>query len=929
MIKRCVFCLLLSVILAVTMMPATAAAASGSEDMNADPFAFEEGKTLKALGEAAKSYPEWFDLRHVDTNGDGEADSSFVTPVKLQNPYGTCWGFAAISAVESSILSNPELNKDEDGNPIYSTSQDQVYTNDNLGSDGLPILDLSEKHLAYFTTSRIDDPENSQNGEGMYYNDISSKDAKNSAYRYGGGWIYFATGLFASGIGPNLENRTDPQTGESLYDIMAYRGKNGEINYRRAAIYDSADAPPTYSRVPSWYSNEDDWSIPDKYRFYQSFRLKESIVLPNPAGMDEKSAYKYVPEATDAIKQQLLEHHRAVSIAFTAESFLPGQDASGKKYMSDKWAHYVYENELANHAVTIVGWDDNYPKENFLEGHQPPENGAWLIKNSWGSEQNEFPNNGYRHFGLLEGMDKVPYDPEAKPTSGKATGYFWISYYDQSFLDPEAFDFDRPTGEDGYYVNQLDYVQGASLLANSMNESKMANVFTADETAELTAISVNTTTPGTKVHYEVVLLPDDYKTPEDGISVISGDTEAFDYGGYHKIVLDDADRVIVAKGQKYAVIATLTSESGNYITLASSTTAISLYTKAIVNPGESFLYDQGKWEDLSEPKVQKKAYPYLLEGCTTDNFPIKSYLDPVYYQNGSETEVFEGYLTVNNWQDGNPGVFSLQPGETKALTSEFRGIKKEMPAGWDPVMSWKLTDESVAKIEVDSADPGKVVLSTIKDGRTYLKIDAEGFGSRVLSVDIQKPKIIAIDIDENQFIYNGKAHKPAISDIYTDATVIDDNDMVEGRDYKVSYKNNVNAGTGTITVTGIGEYSGTETEKFKISKVANPLKISPKTAKVKYSKLKKKTQALAVTKVIKFTKKLKDKKTYTLVSAKKGSKSFKKYFKVNKTTGKVTIKKNKKMKKGTYKVMVKVKALGNSNYKASAVKSVTFKVKVK
>ena len=93
--------------------------------------------------------------------------------------------------------------------------------------------------------------------------------------------------------------------------------------------------------------------------------------------------------------------------------------------------------------------------------------------------------------------------------------------------------------------------------------------------------------------------------------------------------------------------------------------------------------------------------------------------------------------------------------------------------------------------------------------------------------------------------------------------------------------------------------------------------------------LKKKTQTLAVTKVIKFTKKLNDKKTYTLVSAKKGSKSFKKYFKINKTTGKVTIKKNSKMKKGTYKVKVKVKALGNTNYKASGTKTVTFKVKVK
>ena len=44
-------------------------------------------------------------------------------------------------------------------------------------------------------------------------------------------------------------------------------------------------------------------------------------------------------------------------------------------------------------------------RKNFLGGHQPEGNGAFLIKNSWGSELNEFPNNGYRHWGLLEGQD--------------------------------------------------------------------------------------------------------------------------------------------------------------------------------------------------------------------------------------------------------------------------------------------------------------------------------------------------------------------------------------------------------------------------------------------------------------------------------------------------------------------------------------------
>lgn len=121
--------------------------------------------------------------------------------------------------------------------------------------------------------------------------------------------------------------------------------------------------------------------------------------------------------------------------------------------------------------------------------------------------------------------------------------------------------------------------------------------------------------------------------------------------------------------------------------------------------------------------------------------------------------------------------------------------------------------------------------------------------------------------------------------------------------------------------------TATKTIKWKINKAANTLTIKPKTATVKYSKLKKKTQTLSVTKVIRFTKDAKDKKTYTLSSVKKGKKSFKSKFKINKTTGKVTVKKG--LKKGTYKVKAKVKAAGNANYKASTWKTVAFKVRVR
>ena len=78
-----------------------------------------------------------------------------------------------------------------------------------------------------------------------------------------------------------------------------------------------------------------------------------------------------------------------------------------------------------------------------------------------------------------------------------------------------------------------------------------------------------------------------------------------------------------------------------------------------------------------------------------------------------------------------------------------------------------------------------------------------------------------------------------------------------------------------MTITGKGNYKGTTTTTYTISKATDPMKLKARTATVKYSKLKKKTQKLAVSRIITFTKKGQGTMSYKLVSAKKGSKSFK------------------------------------------------------
>lgn len=66
------------------------------------------------------------------------------------------------------------------------------------------------------------------------------------------------------------------------------------------------------------------------------------------------------------------------------------------------------------------------------------------------------------------------------------------------------------------------------------------------------------------------------------------------------------------------------------------------------------------------------------------------------------------------------------------------------------------------------------------------------------------------------------------------------NPLEEGKDYKVTYSNNVNIGTATVTITGIGDFTGTITKKFKI--IPNKIEIksaknsSKKAIKVKWNK---------------------------------------------------------------------------------------------
>lgn len=82
------------------------------------------------------------------------------------------------------------------------------------------------------------------------------------------------------------------------------------------------------------------------------------------------------------------------------------------------------DTKSADHAVSIVGWDDNYSASNFVSSttsSTPAGNGAWIIKNSYGTK------------AYIDSQLKIHYDPSSDRTEYQMgnDGYFYVSYYDK------------------------------------------------------------------------------------------------------------------------------------------------------------------------------------------------------------------------------------------------------------------------------------------------------------------------------------------------------------------------------------------------------------------------------------------------------------------------------------------------------------------
>ncbi len=135
-----------------------------------------------------------------------------------------------------------------------------------------------------------------------------------------------------------------------------------------------------------------------------------------------KDVYEINVDDTNVIKQAILDYGAVDAAVYFGET-------SMSHYSATYNSMYGTAN-VRNHAVTLVGWDDDFPKTNF-EKLYPKSNGAWLVRNSWGL--NDYGRNGY----------------------------FWMSYEDASFKGSGSVVAYSASTEK--YDNVYSYAAGESL----------------------------------------------------------------------------------------------------------------------------------------------------------------------------------------------------------------------------------------------------------------------------------------------------------------------------------------------------------------------------------------------------------------------------------------------------------------------------------
>ncbi len=287
----------------------------------------------------------------------------------------------------------------------------------------------------------------------------------------------------------------------------------------------------------------------------------------------------------DAVKRAVYENGGVQSSLYAS---VDERGERSEHYNPDTGAYCCLEDAVPNHDVVIVGWDDSYPKENFLP--DVPGDGAYLCQNSWGTQFGE-------------------------------DGFFYVSYYDGNLTKTNIVytSVESDTNYDVIYQSDLCGWNGQ--IGYGSDTAWAMNVYETGEAGEqLEAVGFYATDRGTQ--YEVYIYTDIPEKPgssdwEEGsagrMPLAKG---RLDYAGYYTVGLDRP--VELEAGMRFGVMIRLITP-GAVHPIAIEYDAGDGQSVVDLNDGEGYISPDGLvWEHVESAQrcnLCLKAYTTRQHGA--------------------------------------------------------------------------------------------------------------------------------------------------------------------------------------------------------------------------------------------------------------------------------------------------------------------------
>lgn len=608
-----------------------------------------------------------------------------------QNPYGTCWAFSTVACAEFDLIT------------------EGIFSNNGVSN-------FSELQLVYNMYHTGNDLFGNLAGDTITLN-------QGTNYLNSGGSVYYAQHILA--------------------------------NWRGLTHEDNIDYANASTVLNSGVSSGENWNT-----WNNMARLENSRIL------DIKSN-------PDSVKQAIIDHG-AVSASYYHNSTYYNYN---QKYA----LYYCPTAETSNHAIAIVGWNDNLSTSLWSGcSYRPTRNGAWLVRNSWTTK-----------------------------TGGSESSYFWMSYEDAS-LDRAAYMLDFASGDNirvsDYNYDSI-YQYDGSPIHSGVTVSKIANVYTARNYYANTKGSKSETLEAIMIpftySYNVPLKIEIYTGLTDSSNPQSGELHpeattyyTTDYKGIYTIKLNSP--VLLAPGETYAIVVSATSGTCTFDVESSGKLFSFASVKASSKRGQSFYCTYSNWNDF----YNYSSYGNICLKGLTKNSTIAKYTITYNLNGGTKVGEYPSGYTENS------GSFTLP-------TPERAGYHF---VGWytDSNYTQKITSVSgstgknlvlYAKWESHNFSEQITPATLQNDGTILTKCRTCGYVSSTST--IYKPA--SMNLAYNTIAYTGNSMTPSVTIKDTTGNVINPSY------YSVSYTNNLEVGTATVTVTFKNKYSGTMTSTFTIT----------------------------------------------------------------------------------------------------------------